>query len=57
MPDPKNLEEAVAALVAVTDERSLRKAAAGEFGNEVRLLSIGELIRRDQRKRPARKAS
>lgn len=53
MADKQKLEEAAAALVATVDDRSLRKAAAGDFGDELRLLALGEKVRRDMRKRSA----
>lgn len=53
MQTPKTIEEAAAALIATVDDRSLRKAVAGEFGETVRLLSLGEKVRRDGRKKVA----
>lgn len=50
---PKSLEEATAALIATVDAKVLGKAAAGEFGDDVRLLSIGEKVRRDLAKKGA----
>lgn len=53
MSGQKSLEEAAAALIAAADDGLLRKAVAGDFGEKVRLLSLGEKVRRDQRKRGA----
>lgn len=47
MQNPKTLEEAAAALIATVDDGVLSRAVAGDFGNDVRLLSLGEKVRRD----------
>lgn len=57
MSGQKSLEEAAAALIAAADDGLLRKAVAGDFGEKVRLLSLGEKVRRDQRKKASSTAS
>lgn len=52
---PQSLEEGVAALATVLTDRDLDKAASGAYGNEVRLLVLGEKARRSTR--TARKAA
>lgn len=57
MQNPKTLEEAAAALIATVDDGVLSRAVAGDFGNEVRLLSLGENVRREQRKAGTRRSA
>lgn len=47
----KTLEEGVAALATVLDDRELDAAAEGKYGAEIRLLVLGEKARRDGAKR------
>lgn len=51
MPDPQTLEEGVAALASVLEDRDLDAAAAGKYGPEVRLLVLGEKARRTDKRR------
>lgn len=49
MDRPQTLEEGTALLAAALDDKTLCKAASGQFGDEIRLLSIGEKTRRERR--------
>lgn len=53
MNHPKTLEEGVAALAVALDDRELTAAAEGKYGQEVRLLVLGEKARRDKRPKVA----
>lgn len=50
---PKTFEEGVASLLIATDDTTVNEAAAGRHGKNVRLLALGEKIRREMQKRSA----
>lgn len=46
MDQPKTLEEGMASLAALLGDEALDAAVAGEFGPEIRLLTLSEKTRR-----------
>lgn len=53
MAQPQTLEEGVAALAATLADRELEAAANGKFGEQVRLLTVSERVRRKSKPKSA----